>query len=137
MIRTNKSDVIIVVVACGEKRKDTVLYDFNKDVWNKRESLVEKIKKEYFLSDIELLTYIQYIQSSDSTNNYEDDPNFPNDEEFPVGHPDYPVDVSFRTVARKPKKKKLEIFIVMWRRGATMHLNVNTATLIRRKIILK
>lgn len=102
MIQVNESD-IIVVVACAQKRLDKVLYDFTKHVWN-RDTLVDQIKDQFMLSDIKLMTYVQYIQANEDYINILEDQNFPNDEEFPVGHPDYPVDTSFTPVVRKVKK---------------------------------
>lgn len=104
MFRYYNSDIILVV-ACAQKRNDIVIYDFTKDVWNKSDILQQKIQQEFeSLSKIEFLTYVQYIQSNNELWNDLDDPNFPNDREIPVGHPDYPVDASFTTVLRKTKR---------------------------------
>lgn len=103
MIHVNETD-IIVIVACAQKRFDMVLYDFTKHVWNKKDMLVEYIENQLLLSTIKLMTYVQYIQANEHYINILEDQNFPNDDEFPVEHPDYPVDTTFTTVVRKVKR---------------------------------
>lgn len=104
MIRFNELDVILVV-AIAQKRNDMVIYDFTKDVWNKTDVLLKRIQQQFpFVSNTKLLPYVQYVQSNNDLVNGNDEPNFPDDEEFPVAHPDYPVDASFTTVTRKTRK---------------------------------
>lgn len=104
MIRI-KDSVVTLVVACAQKRTDYVIYDFTKDVWNKCDHLREKIQHGFpSVKKMEFLTYVQFIQANANLGYDADEQNFPNDDEFPVGHPDYPVDESFTTVARKTRR---------------------------------
>lgn len=103
MFCLNKSNIILVV-ACAQKREDIVVYDFTKDVWDKTDKLLLKIQQDFpSISDIKFLPYTQFIQFHNGLLD-DVDPNFPDDEEFPVAHPDYPVDASFTTVTRKTRK---------------------------------
>lgn len=104
MIRSNES-VVILVVACAQKRNDCAVYDFTKDVWNKCDRLEEKIQLAFpSVKKMEFLTYVQFVQANADLGYEVDDQNFPTDDEFHVGHPDYPVDESFTTVTRKTRR---------------------------------
>lgn len=104
MIRFNELDIILVV-AIAQKRNDIVIYDFTKDVWNRIDILLQKVQQHFpSVSNVKFLPYVKYIQSHNEWINGSDDPNFPDDDEFPVAHPDYPVDASFTTVVRKARK---------------------------------
>ncbi|KAJ6619122.1 hypothetical protein Bhyg_17250, partial [Pseudolycoriella hygida] len=104
MVRFNES-IIILVVVCAQKRNECVIYDFTKDVWSNCDRLQEKIRQGFpSVTEIEFLTYVQYIQANVDLGCEVDDQNFPNDDECPVGHPDYPVDESFTTVLRKTRR---------------------------------
>ncbi len=104
MFRFNKLNIILVV-AVAQKRYETAIYDFTKDVWNKTDILLEKIEQDFpSVSDIKFLPYVQFVQLNNDLCQEVDDPNFPDDDDFPVAHPDYPVDASFTTVVRKTRK---------------------------------